>query len=73
MNIVEAVNKLKEGKKIIRKGWQDIPVWKELYLENDLFLCHKGEILHLHIPNEDNLRFNFRIEDILANDWEVVE
>lgn len=73
MNIVEAANKLKEGKKIKRKSWNDWEGYKDLYLENDLFLCHEGKILYLHLPNEDNFRFEFHIEDILANDWEVVE
>ena len=73
MNIIEAANQLKLGKKVRRKFWQDIEGWKDLYLENDLFLCHKGEIFYLHLPNEDNFRFEFHIEDILANDWEVVE
>jgi hypothetical protein len=73
MNIIEAANKLKEGKKIRRKSWQNINVWKTLYLENDLFLCQNGEIFHKHIPSEENFRFEFHLIDILADDWEVME
>jgi len=61
MNIIEAASELKDGKKIRRKDWDDI------YLKNDLLVCSRGK------DAIATNRFEFDLNDILANDWEVVE
>lgn len=63
MNIIEAASELKDGKKIRRKDWDD------RYIRNDmmLYIAHRD---FFYIPSE---RFEFYTNDLLADDWEVVE
>lgn len=59
MNFKEAYQKMLEGKKVKRKGWED---WQYYSLiEDNIFFASK-----LIVPN-------ITVEDSLADDWEVVE
>ena len=62
MNIIEATKQLALGKKIRRKDWDDS------YIRNDMMLYTKCKTFY--IPSE---RFEYYVDDLLADDWEVVE
>ena len=63
MNIIEAVNQLGNEGKIKRKCWGD------MYLKKNLKLyIKKGTYYQLYEKG-----YIFKLSDILANDWEVVE
>lgn len=61
MNIIDAVRQVKVGKKIKRKDWNNT------YLKTDLLLYSGGKSFILSDC------FNFHMEDILADDWEVID
>jgi hypothetical protein len=63
MNMIEAYNKLGDDGKIKQKRWGD------MYLKKNLKLYIKHET-HYQLYDE---RCMFYLDDILADDWEVVE
>ena len=71
MNIIEAVSKLEHGKKIKRKGWENIALISytsntyisELYIYDLVF---KDDVFPL-------IKYQFNVTDILADDWEIIE
>ena len=74
MNIIEAMHKLKEGIKVRRKVWT---FWLELSREKFIEI----EEMIIHIPKAKQLDehptictpYKAVIDDILADDWEIVE
>lgn len=67
MNIIETAKELKDGKKIRRKDWDDIYIIYCPGLKGDLIIWSSGKN-----PVEFD-RFMFDTNDLLADDWEVVE
>lgn len=59
MNFKEAYQKMQEGKKVRRKGWEGLQYYS--LIEDNIFFVGK-----LIVPN-------ITVEDALAEDWEVVE
>lgn len=59
MNFKEAYQKMQEGKKVRRKGWEGLQYYS--LIEDNIFFAGK-----LIVPN-------ITVEDALAEDWEVVE
>ena len=59
MNFKEAYQKMLEGKKVRRKGWEGLQYYS--LIEDNIFFAGK-----LIVPN-------ITVEDALAEDWEVVE
>lgn len=57
-NFQWAINKLKEGRKVKRSVW----IRWSIYMEDDVFMVNATTIFH-----------GFSLEDIEANDWELVE
>ncbi len=99
MNIIEATNKLKEGKKIKRKNWHHTHY---IYCNNNDILFGRferkfdpdpkktyaqildEEVQHKKYQNEENKilekatyvndwELTLKVDDYLADDWEVVE
>ena len=71
MNVVEIVNQLEHGKKIKRKGWENIALisYRNYEFIYDLYiydLVLKYDVFPL-------IKYQFNVTDILADDWEVVE
>lgn len=67
MNIIEAVKEARKGKKIRRKIW-----WKDFYIKLDLSSVAWASKFYIHSVEIQTLN-DFYDEDILADDWEVVE
>ena len=70
MNIIEAVSKLEHGKKIKRKGWENIALisYTSYAFIYDLYiydLVLKNDVFPL-------IKYQFNVTDILADDWEVL-
>lgn len=61
MNIIEAAQKLKLHKHIKRKDWVGF-----IYLSNNNILLYK------YPQSERIIEFTLRLNDLLADDWEVV-
>lgn len=74
MNIIEAVKLAYEGKKIRRKSWFFIDEASCVYVYGHRGL--KGEVINLiqHIEGSKKQKLaTFMAEDVLAEDWEVLE
>ena len=80
MNIIEAVKEAKTGEKIRRKEWFFINKDNCIYIAEIRNL--KNEISHLFLFGIKGIReftingrevASFTFEDVLAEDWEVVE
>lgn len=61
MNIIEAAQALKLYRYIKRKGWDGF-----IYVSDDNILFYK------YPQSEKIINFTLRLNDLLANDWEVV-
>ena len=74
MNIIEAVKAAYEGKRIRRKDWVFIDKEACVYIYGNRGF--NGEIVELiqHIEGSNEEKFaTFLGEDILADDWEILE
>lgn len=74
MNIIEAVKLAYEGKKIRRKSWFFIDEESCVYVYGHRGF--KGDIINLvqHIEGSKEQKLaTFMAEDVLAEDWEVLE
>ena len=74
MNIIEAVKAAYEGKRIRRKDWFFINKEVCVYIYGNRGF--NGEIVELiqHIEGSNEKKFaTFLGEDILADDWEILE
>lgn len=71
MNIIEAVSKLENGKKIRRKGWNNLT----LISYSDYNFVYTLYLYDLVSSNyvSPYITYNFTVSDVLADDWEVVE
>lgn len=71
MNIIEAVSELKDGKKIRRKGWNNLT----LISYSDYNFVYTLYLYDLVSNNyvSPYITYNFTVSDVLADDWEVVE
>lgn len=77
MNIIEAYKQIKLGKKVKRKEWNIYYKACELGSLVDIYNCRDNslvDVYELDISDAmDILKSFMTIEDILADDWEVVE
>lgn len=73
MNIIEATKELKNGKYIKRKEW--VGFIFVLFNNNSLLFKYSKNIGNIPIINITNriVDLNLNLNDILADDWEVVE
>lgn len=73
MTFEEMLPLLKEGKKVIRKGWTGAELYIKLVGEG----VHDGEKLNayflINVAGEGYTMFSPTVCDILAEDWKVVE
>lgn len=71
MNIIEIVNQLENGKKIRRKGWENIVLisYRNYEFIYDLYIYD----LVLKEEVRPYILYKFSVVDILSDDWEVVE
>lgn len=66
MTFGQAIEELKQGKKMHRSSWKEEAPDIYIYIKNDMFIMR-----YLNYRNEEKLEFpNFRSSDYLANDWE---
>ena len=69
MTFGQAIEELKQGKKMRRSYWKEEAPDIYIYIKNDMFIMR-----YLNYRNEEKLEFpNFRSSDYLANDWEEYE
>lgn len=61
MNIIEAAQKLKLYKYIKRKDW-----------EGFIYVSDNNVLLYKYPQSEKIIDFTLRLNDLLANDWEIV-
>lgn len=61
MNIYEAAQKLKLYRYIKRKDW-----------EGFIYVSDNNVLLYKYQQSEKIIEFTLRLNDLLANDWEVV-
>lgn len=84
MNIIEAVSKLEHGKKIKRKGWENIALISytsyAFIMTIECAECGKEYDYDLYIYDlvlKDDvfplIKYQFNVTDILEDDWEVFE
>lgn len=81
MNIIEAISRLEHGKKIKRKGWENIALMSytsyAFIMTIECAECVKKYDYDLYIYDKDDvfplIKYQFNVTDILADDWEVVE
>jgi hypothetical protein len=88
LNFGQAIEALKEGKKVARNGWNGKGMW--LYLvPGSVFNVVEGRPLAKHIPVGESVTYNSHIDmkaadgshfvwnpnqlDMLAEDWCIVE
>lgn len=73
MTFEEALTLLKNGKKVIRKGWPGAELYVKLVGES----THDGETLNpyflINVRGEGYTMFQPTVCDILAEDWEEVK
>lgn len=66
MTFGQAIEELKQGKKMRRSYWKKEAPDIYIYIKNDMFIMR-----YLNYRNEEKLEFpNFRSSDYLAEDWE---
>lgn len=63
MNIIEAAKELKSGKYIRRKEW----------IGFIFVLFNNNSLLFKYSQDEKIIDLNLKLNDLLADDWEVVE
>lgn len=63
MNIIEAAKELKSGKYIRRKEWVGFI----------FVLFNNNSLLFKYSQDEKIIDLNLKLNDLLADDWEVVE
>ena len=69
MTFGQAIEELKQGKKMRRSFWKEEAPDIYIYIKNVMFMMR-----YLIYRNEEKLEFpNFRSSDYLANDWEEYE
>ena len=69
MTFGQAIEELKQGKKMRRSFWKEEAPDIYIYIKNDMFIMR-----YLNYRNEEKLEFpNVRSSDYLANDWEEYE
>lgn len=72
-----ALEKLKEGKKVCRKGWNGKDMWVWMCDVDDIWIDDKGDaykrLPYLYMKTADNSVVPWLASntDILANDWSV--
>lgn len=71
MNIIEILSDLQDGEKLRRRGWENIALIRHSTIDS---------IPKLHIFDlisdkfvRPYIQYNFSVNDILANDWEVIK
>lgn len=71
MNIIETISQLENGKKIRRKGWNNLT----LISYSDYNFVYTLYLYDLVSNNyvSPYITYNFTVSDVLADDWEVVE
>jgi len=71
MNIIEVINQLENGKKIRRKGWNNLALisYRDYSFIYTLYMYDlvSNEYVNPYII------YQFTVSDILADDWKVVE
>ncbi len=73
MNIIEAVSLAKEGKKVRRKEWFYISATVCNYVYGIKGSYDEKYIIYQHVDGaKEDESARFHANDILANDWEVL-
>ena len=66
MTFGQAIEELKQGKKMRRSYWKENALELYIYIKNGMFIMR-----YLNFRNEEKLEFPpFRSSDYLAEDWE---
>lgn len=63
MNIIEVAKQLKDGKKIRRKEWVGFI----------FVLFNNNSLLFKYSQDEKIIDLNLKLNDLLADDWEVIK
>ena len=67
MTFGQAIEELKQGKKMRRSFWKEEAPDMYIYIQNDMFIMR-----YLNFRNQEKLEFPcFYSVDYLADDWEV--
>lgn len=71
MNIIEILIELQDGEKIRRKGWENIALIRHSTI-NSIPKLHIYDLISDKFVRP-YIQYKFSVNDILADDWEVVE
>lgn len=72
MTFEEILPRLKDGEKIIRKGWGGAEEYVILKNERSLDGSHLNPFMVIQVEGEGLTMFQPTVCDILAEDWEIV-